>query len=189
MRRWQGPARCAATLFALMGLHTTAALAQAPVATATGQAAAQVVAPLVIAQQADLSFGAVFASSAPGAVTVGTNGTLTYSGGAQPACIGGACLETHPASFAVTGEPGRDYVIHVPASVTANGSTTGGSPAPPLSVDGLNATSTNGASGNTAWRLDSRGRDSFDVGGTLHLPANLPSARYQATIPVIVVYG
>lgn len=167
------------------------ALADGLTATANGRAEAQLVQPLVVTRQADLAFGAVFASQAPGTVTVGTDGSLTFSGGAQPACIGGACLSTHPASFAVSGEPGRTYTVQLPASVVATGSVTGGGtgPAPPLQVDGLNAASVNGASGGTAWQLDGLGQDQFDIGGTLHLPAGLPSADYQATISVVVAYG
>ncbi|MDE2561125.1 MAG: DUF4402 domain-containing protein [Sphingomonadales bacterium] len=190
--RWPiRPARLAACLLAVIGLPATPALASGTAATATGSALAQVVEPLVVARQADLAFGGVFASKLPGTVSVGADGALGYSGGAQSACMGGACLDTHPASFTVTGEPGRTYVVQLPASVVATGSITGGGGglAPPLDVDGLAAVSANAASGGTAWQLDGQGRDRFDIGGTLHLPADLPSANYQVTIPVVVVYG
>lgn len=190
MRMRSHAGRFTAALFAISCLPATTALANPQTSSTSGQASAQVVAPLAVTRQDDLAFGAVFSSKTTGSVTVSADGTIAYSGGAKPACIGGACDDAHPGTFSVVGEPGRAYVVQVPSEVIASGSTIGGQgTAPPLTVDGLNAASANGASGHGGWQLDQQGRDSFEVGGTLHLPADLPSARYRATIPVIVVYG
>lgn len=157
---------------------------------ADGTAQAQVVAPLTMTRQADLDFGSIFATTAAGTVAVSPDGSADYAGGAQSACLGGACAGPHPARFAVHGEPGRGYVIAVPATVVATGTMTdSGAAAPPLTVSALAARSASRPDAGPAGLLDAQGADSFDIGGTLMVPAGLPAARYRATIAVIVTYG
>lgn len=160
-------------------------------ATATGQAQAQVIDPLIVTRESDLEFGAVFAANSPGTVTVSSQGEATFAGGAQPACISGSCFAAHAARFTVRGEPGRSYVISVPSRITATGTATDGSDraAPPLSVGAITVRSASRPSEGAAGQLDVDGHDRFEVGGTLEIPAGLPSASYRATIPVIVTYG
>ncbi|MDE2404541.1 MAG: DUF4402 domain-containing protein [Sphingomonadales bacterium] len=164
-------------------------LAASGQATATGEARAEVAAPLVVTREADLDFGSIFAGSAAGAVTVSPGGVASYAGGVQPACAGG-CGGVGAARFAVQGEGGRSYAVAVPAGVTAQGTATeAGAAAPPLDVTGLTVRSDSRPGAGAAGRLDGSGRDEFSVGGTLQVPAGLPAARYRATVPVIVTYG
>ncbi len=158
---------------------------------AGGEAAAQVVAPLIVTRESDLEFGAVFAGASPGAVSVSSRGGTTYSGGAQPACVAGACHSASAARFTVSGEAGRTYIVSVPTRITATGTLADGSgaPAAPLSVNAIEASSASRRTEGPVGQLDAQGRDRFEVGGTLEVPAGLPSASYRATIPVIVTYG
>lgn len=157
-------------------------------ASTTGEARAEVVAPMVVTREADLAFGAIFAGSAAGSVTVSAAGAVQYDGGAQPACA--TCEPVHPARFAVRGEAGRAYTIQVPAMVAARGTALHpGDSAPPLQVDGLGVRSDSRPAAGPAGQLDSRGQDGFQVGGTLQVPAGLPAAHYEATVPVMVTYG
>lgn len=157
----------------------------------SGEARAQVIAPLVVTRESDLEFGAVFAGSSPGTVIVSTRGEATYTGGAQPACVSGACFAVRAAQFAVRGEAGRSYVVAVPTRLTATGTTTDGSgrEAEPLAVVAIEVRSSSRPAEPAAGQLDAQGQDRFEVGGTLEMPANLPSASYRATIPVVVTYG
>lgn len=159
--------------------------------TANGDAQAQVVAPLIVTRESDLEFGAVFAGGNAGTITVSPAGGTTFAGGAQPACVAEACFEARPAQFAVRGEAGRSYVVAVPLRITATGTITDGSgrAAMPLSVTAIEVRSASRPAEGPGGQLNLNGQDRFEVGGTLELPANLPSASYRATIPVIVTYS
>lgn len=157
-------------------------------ATATGSATAEVIAPLVVTHEADLDFGTVFASPSPGSVTVSAAGGASYSGGTRPACIPGACASPHPARFGVSGEAGRSYLVMAPSALVADGDA-GGAAVPGLPVDGLSVRTASRPDAGPEGALDPSGEDRFELGGTLHLPADAPSAHYRATIPVMVVYG
>lgn len=164
------------------------ACASAAGATAQGSAQAEVVSPLVVVSEADLAFGAVFAADRQGAVKIEAGGGISYEGGAQAACLPGACGAAHPARFRVKGEAGRAYVVSLPRLIVATGTTTDGSnrSAPPLSVVDLTIDFATQPGGGL---LDPSGQDRFEVGGTLRLPPGLPPAAYRATVPVIVTYS
>jgi hypothetical protein len=160
-------------------------------ATSAGEARAQVVVPLLVVPQQDLSFGAVFASAAPGTVLVEAAGDTHYSGGAVPAGLMGNGVASHPALFSVKGEPFHDYAIALPGSIIATGTLSDGSggAAPPLTVGSLTARSDSQPDANRRGTLDHDGTDHFRVGGTIDIPGGTPAARYQAVVPVIVTYN
>jgi len=180
------------TLRQIMGACALAlAFAQPALAAAShlaGVASATVVRPLRVVATADMDFGTItHLPGASGTVTVspGVAGAV-YGGSAGAACASAACATAHAAGFAVAGEPQRNYMIQLPASVIATGSASdSGTAVPPLVVGGLTVRS---ASGNGVSRLDVSGADQFEVGGTITLPADLPSARYRASFSVIVTY-
>jgi hypothetical protein len=176
-------------LVLLLAAASGPALAGGRSATATGAAQAEIVAPLVVKREADLDFGAIFATTAPGTVMLGADGTWSYTGGAYPACAPGACGPLHPAAFDVAGEGGRAYLVTLPSAVTATGTTPQGTAAPPLDVAGLTVRTASRPSAGPAGQLDATGHDRFQVGGTLHVPAGIPAASYRATIAVMVTYG
>lgn len=171
-----------------LALVTAVQPALAKGSTTTGAAIAEVVAPLVVRHEADLDFGTLFASPGAGTVSVSATGGAVYSGGTRPACIPGACASPRAASFRVSGEPNRSYLIIAPSAVVAEGLSRNGA-VPALPVDSLTVRSRSRPDAGPEGLLDSDGADRFEVGGTLHLPANAPSAHYRATIPVMVVYG
>jgi hypothetical protein len=158
---------------------------------AAGVATATVISPLRVVAVAAMDFGTItHAPGTGGTVTVSPGGAgAQFSGGASGVCTGSDCADAHAARFAVSGEPQRNYAIGLPATVVATGTTPSGSGAPTLTVSGLtlSAASGNAASG-TGRRLDARGFDRFEVGGTITLPADLPAARYRASFAVIVSY-
>lgn len=173
------------------GLVASPALGQTSNAQAVGRASAEIVSPLVVAREQDLAFGAVFANQSAGTVTVRNTGGVIYQGGAQQACLPGACNIAHPALFAVQGEPGRAYRVEIPEQVLATGQSAqpGGGTAVALIVDQLQCISDSKPAASGLGQLDTQGFDRFTIGGTLHLPAGLPAADYRAVVQVIVTYG
>lgn len=153
-------------------------------ATASGSAAAQVVAPITLTREADLDFGTIaVAPLGAGSVTVAPlGGAAVYAGSAGAIC-GSTCAPPHPARFAVTGEGGRSYRVTVPASlaIAAPDGAAG------ITVDSLVVSSTS-QPGSAAGVLTEGGSDTFAVGGTLRLPSQAPPGRYTAQVPVIVSY-
>lgn len=183
------PLRLAASFALAIAGSPAPAWAQAGVshsgAVASGTALAQVVAPIAVTRQADLDFGRVTVSAASGGTVslAPLTGSATYGGGVAGVC-GSACTAPHPARFAVWGEPGRAYQVTLPARLTIPRPGAGGAA---VAVDSLVAAA---ASSPMPGRgiLSAQGRDQFEVGGTLHLPAAAPAAQYTTQVPVIVAY-
>lgn len=177
-----------ALIFAAMALAGTASPVLARSSTAAGVATATVIRPLTVAATADMDFGTITHLPGTGGsvtVTPGAAGA-TFAGGAGAGCAGADCAAAHAAHFAVNGEPQRNYSIQLPASVTATGTASiPGTVAPSLVVGNLTIRSTNGGSNP---RIDATGAGSFEVGGTITLPADLPAARYRASFAVMVTY-
>ncbi len=185
-----GPFRLAAAAAILL---PAPALAGDVAASASGAAAAVVVGPVTVRQIADLDFGTVAADAAsPGWVTLepGGGGAI-YSGGARQACgTGPSCPAPHAARFEVTGEAYRAYAIAAPDSLTLAGDAIEArSPAPVLTIERLRIRSASRPGAGPMGQLDAAGRDSFDLGGSLHLPSALAPARYRVSVEVIVTYS
>lgn len=181
------PARALLPLLLMAAGSAHAASGQSSMA--TGVAGAVVIRPLTVTALADMDFGTItHAPGVPGSVTVSPGAAgASVSGGASVVCAGGDCAAAHAAKFAVNGEAQRSYAVTLPGSVTATGtlSDAGGGAAPPLQVGALTMKA---ASGSGVPRLDSLGNDSFAIGGTIALPADLPAAHYHASFAVIVNY-
>lgn len=153
-------------------------------ATANGTALAEVVVPITVARQADLDFGTVTVSAAAGgSVSLAPlSGSASYAGGVEGLC-GAACSAPHPARFAVQGQPGRVYQVTLPARLAIPLPGGGGV----VLVDSLVAAAASSPQAGHGI-LSGQGRDQFEVGGTLHLPAAAPAAQYTTQVPVIVDY-
>ncbi|WP_338468446.1 DUF4402 domain-containing protein [Novosphingobium sp. ZN18A2] len=188
------PAAVLAAMAAIVpASYAPSAHANADRASATGTASAQVVEPIALVELGDLDFGiAKTAASGGGSVTVNADGTAArYIGGASNACPSAmACPRPHAARFRVTGTRGRAYIVSLPQSVTIAGmhDLSGGN------VDGLVVTGLTSRTGNLrkagpVGQLDSAGRDTFTVGGTLTLPTGVPPGHYHTTIDVLVAYN
>ncbi|MCX7284632.1 MAG: DUF4402 domain-containing protein [Novosphingobium sp.] len=152
-----------------------------------GHASAEIVVSLTVTRHADLEFGAIASSSQPGTVTVSPVGESVATGGSRIIC----CMASQAARFSVDGEAGRAYTISIPASVIARGDPVRKSAArpPDLVVNDLKARTESRPDSGASGVLDGAGKDGFSVGGTLHIPGNVPPARYEASVPVTVVYG
>ena len=178
------------------GLAAVLALALAPVpalaASASGAAYAEVVSPMAVRQVADLDFGVIAANGgSAGSVTVAPGGTgADYVGGAREACGSAArCPQPHFARFEVSGEPNRSYTISAPSSISVAGLPLGAGLAPVLLVDAIQLRSASRPNAGSAGRLGADGRDRFDLGGTLRVPAATPPAHFRLSVEVIVTYG
>lgn len=175
----------------LFGSPALAATGQS--ATATGQAQAMIITPIIAVSLNDLDFGSLTSSrTASGSVTVGSEGGATYAGGAAPACPGGgSCGGVAPARFRVSGEAGRSYTVSAPTQISANGALIGGGgSAPTLAIDELTVhLDSHAGSVTSIGELDSKGEDVISVGGRLNVPAGTPPAHYRATLTVMVTYS
>ncbi len=171
------------------------ALAGGSAASAAGVAAATVAGPVAVRQLADLDFGVVAADAGSAGAVVLAPGlaSAAYGGGARRGCHGGAdCPQPHAARFEVSGEAGRAYTIAAPENIAIAGDAAAagnGAMPPVLQVEALRFRSASRPGAGGAGRLDAAGRDSFEMGGTLRVPAALPPARYRVSVPVIVTYG
>ncbi len=182
----------AAVFFAVIA--AACAPAHAWAASAQGQAEATVIAPLVVTRVSDLDFGTVtLAPGTAGSVIIDPASGIRFGGGASAACISGGsgCSLAHASRFAVRGEAGRDYSVRAPAGIMASGTLLDGSSgtAPDLAIASIQVRTQSRPDGGFSGTLDSNGRDIFDVGGALMVPAGTPAARYRAVLPVIVTYG
>lgn len=177
---------------ALLAILAFPAAAQADghSATANGAATAQIVAPLTVTRVSDLDFGTIFASAAPGVVTVSPEGSASYGGGVHPACAGADCASPHAAAFAVRGEPDRSYAIVVPARIVANGTSSdpGDETPPDIAVNDIALRTDSRPADGASGQLGRTGADRFTIGGTLEIPAGLRSSRYRATIAITINY-
>ena len=127
----------------------------------------------------------------PGSVTVAPGETgADYVGGAREACGSAArCPQPHFARFEVSGEPNRSYTISAPSSISVAGLPLGAGLAPVLLVDAIQLRSASRPDAGSAGRLGADGRDRFDLGGTLRVPATTPPAHFRLSVEVIVTYG
>ncbi|OYW73562.1 MAG: hypothetical protein B7Z37_21040 [Verrucomicrobia bacterium 12-59-8] len=177
-------------LLGMLGVPLARAEAHGSSAAAYGVSAAQVIAPLAVSREADLDFGTIFGTAAPGSVTISAQGTASYSGGAQPACAGAACTRPHAAAFAVRGEPDRSYVVSLPAFVIAAGTSLNpaGDTPPDLIVSALFVRTASRMTSGASGRLDRTGADRFTIGGRLDVPSGLHASYYRATVTVSINY-
>ena len=144
-------------------------------ADATGNAAANVLAPLSITQNGPgMNFGSVSGDTASATTVILTPaGTVSSPDGAFVVPTSGAV----PGIFDVIGAPNAAYDITLPAAavtLTSGGDT--------LTVD----TFTDDTAGTGT--LAPAGTDSFNVGATLNLGAAQPVGNYTGTFTVTVNY-
>jgi hypothetical protein len=176
-----------------------AAWARAEETSATGAASATVISPVSVKQTADLDFGIIAANaSGTGSVRLAPGGGVAiYRGSVRLSCIGATqCPAPHAARFEVNGEAGRSYVIAAPQRIAVPGKTAAPASegddhadAPVLWVEEFWFRSASRPDAGPAGRLDARGQDWFELGGTLLVPSALPPARYRVSVPVIVSYN
>lgn len=156
-------------------------------ASATGDTRAEIVEPLAITTINDLEFGGIAVpATLGGSVTVdAASSNASYGGAAEYVCLQSSSCGTRAATFAITGEAGRGYIVTLPASAFALPVSGSG---PSLLVDQLASSSRNQPGTASGGRLDASGTDLLRVGGSLQIPAGTPSGSYRAEITIVVSY-
>jgi hypothetical protein len=153
---------------------TEKAEAQNPTATATANATANIITPITITKNTDLSFGNIIANSSGGTVTIATNSDVpTYSGVAAPSTQG---TRTR-AEFKVQGMSGVNFHITLPEDDVIE--LTGPQGATPMSLDNF---------GHNSDEVLTEGTNTFQVGATLNVNADQATGEYSASFPVTVSY-
>jgi hypothetical protein len=174
----------AAAIFAAVCalLHSASAWAQA---SAVGVASATVVNPVAIRSVQGLDFGVMSVSNqSAGSVTVFPDASaVQYDGGVWQVCRAG-CAKPHAAQFEVMGEASRSYSVTAPSSLEASSE----SAAEVLQIEAIRLKTTSRPGAGPSGRINIFGRDRFDLGGTLKVPAGAAAAHYQANLPVIIAY-
>jgi hypothetical protein len=160
-----------ASLF-LMAISAESVKAQNS-ATATANAAATIVTPISITKTVDLNFGAIVPSSAAGTVVVGSDNSISGTGGITLI----PQLGTHSAaSFTVNGAEGALFYVTLPTTTT-------------LTREGSTETMTvSEFLHNATGALDASGAEDFNVGATLAVAANQAGGVYNGTFDVTVTY-
>lgn len=161
-----------ASLF-LMGIAVESVQAQNS-ATAIGvNAAATIVTPISITKTVDLNFGAIVPSDAAGTVTVGTDNSISGTGGVTLI----PQLGTHSAaSFTVNGAIGALFSVTLPDNTTLTRES--GTETMTASTFLHSATGT----------LDGTGAEDFNVGATLAVAASQLPGTYVGQFDVTVTY-
>ncbi|MBO2545206.1 DUF4402 domain-containing protein [Salegentibacter sp. BDJ18] len=159
------------TFILLLSLISGTAFAQVSesTASATANAAADIVSPIAIESSQDLNFGKV-ANNAAGTVVVATDSDISTSTLSQ---IGS--ITPTAASFNVTAADGFSYSIALPESVDLTNGTVN------ITVDGFN----HDAEGNTT---GTGSEQTVGVGATLNVAANQGTGNYTGTFDVTVTY-
>lgn len=130
--------------------------------TATGQAAAVVIEPILIGAVTDMNFNTLAGGSAVGTVIMASGGGMTTTGDAD--IIGG--VTGTPLTFPITGETGVAYTVTTSATATlSNG----------LATEGTMVLTLASPTGDTGLAT---GTDNIEVVGTLALVANQAAGNY-----------
>ena len=158
---------------AILGF-SAASFAQAQTLSATANATANIITPLVIAKTVDLAFGNI-AAGAGGTVTLATDGTRSNSGTVLPILTG----DVKAAEFEVTGETDAAFTITLPGSATLNG--------PSSSTMIVNAFSSSVPLSSTL--NETGGKKTFQVGATLNVAASQTAGEYTGSFAVTVAYN
>ena len=144
-------------------------------ATLTGAASATVIQPISIVATAPLSFGVMAQPTAAGTVTVSTAGIVTTGGGmVGNTAIAQGSSGPQAGKFRVSGDPGRQFFVTLPAAATVN--RTGGSMTITLFTVGA-------LTGSPVGTLD------IAVGGTLAVGAAQPVGTYTGTYQITATYN
>lgn len=173
--------------FVLAALPAPSLAAPGNEATASGNASAEVIAPLTFEAVAPLEFGTLAVSpSDSGSISVDpAGGPPIYAGSLRAACSTAALCDASPARFAVRGQPGRYYRIEYPDQTYASPVS---SSAPALLVKQIAVATDNLSSRGARGQLSAEGADGFRVGGTLEVPGGTAAGRYRATLNIVVSY-
>ncbi len=156
--------------FVILLAFTAATFAQV---SATATATAVIVGPIGITNTANMNFGNVAVSTAPGTVVLATDGSRTVTGGCTlPAVTGSPAA----AAFTVTGAANYTYAITLPAAATTLDDGAGHQMTVDTWVSNPSGTGTLSAGGSQA----------LTVGATLNVAGSQAAGTYNSTAPFTV---
>jgi len=149
--------------------YTAATFGQA---SATATATATIVAPIAIANTADMNFGNVAVGASAGTVILTPAGGRSTTGGVTLPAVTGTVTA---AAFNVTGQANFTYAITLPAAATTitSGANT-------MTVDTWTSNPT------PTGTLSAGGSQALTVGATLNVNANQPAGTYVSATPFTV---
>lgn len=163
------------TTMAVLAVPLPAFAAPGGTATMTGSASATIITPISIVATAPLRFGVMAQPTAAGRVTVSTSGAVSTSGGmVGNTAIAQGSSGPQAGKFRVSGEPGRQFFVTLPAAATVTRS--GGSMTITLFTVGA-------LTGSPVGTLD------IAVGGTLAVGAAQPVGTYNGTYQITASYN
>lgn len=173
----------AVVLFA--GLSTKVMAQTNTSATENTAAAAQLIVPMTIAEDAPLHFGTiVLKTAAAGTVVLPSNSTTRiFTGGAEASAVN---PQPSNAAYHVTGTMNETYALTLPVDVTVT-ETIGGTAQ--MHITNWKARFLGAASDAVTSTLASDGTDSFTVGATLNIAAGQVGGIYVGSFDVTVDYN
>ena len=158
-------------LLSLIAILSIASLTVKAQVKATADASANIIGPISIVKNTNMSFGNVAVSSTlAGTVVLDAASARTKTGGVTLPVITGT---VSAAKFTVSGQSGTTYAITLPASVVLSNGVNS------MTVDGFNSTPT--ATGSLA-----TGTEEIFVGATLNVAAGQISGLYTNTTDLVV---
>lgn len=164
----------------LLFLLASSACMPTNAAVATANVSASIISTLSITTQTSgggtsgMVFGDISSSSVAGSIILTPNGTRSTTGGPSI----NSSIPASPAAFDVQGDASATYTVLLPTSITLNGSSSG-------SMVVENFTSSPSSSGV----LDSSGRETLFVGGSLKVGSNQTFGSYTGQMSVTVAYN
>ena len=147
-----------------------------PETSANNSVAITLIEPLTVSTTSQLSFGTVAGTATAG--TVALSAASPTKATAKNATVSGKA--TVPV-LTITGAAGQAYHVSVPATLTTTAGLTVSSLILHSANSGTIATTKSGV-------LNSKGRDTVIVAGTLAVPPLTKAAQHNATIPLAVAY-
>ena len=156
-----------------ISLLTISSLPDVKAATTTNTVEANIVSTINLVAQNGIVFGDISASSSPGTVTIGTDGSRTTTGGAS---VNTNTTGT-PALYQVSGDPNAFYSITLPDSIELT-SAAGNK----MTVSNFNSIPANNG------QLDSSGQQNMNIGATLGIGSFQPFGAYSGVMNTTIEY-
>ena len=149
---------------------------QSPSSTTISTSAnAVIVKPIDITVASDIHFGSIAAGAIEGTITLGVDGTITYSGGTFPVDAGDESIN---ASFEISGEPYGSVSFTLPLEIILTDPASGQEL---IMTDFLLDKGTNPS-------LDKDGKLTVSMGATLHIGAHQEAGSYTSSFELMVSY-
>lgn len=153
-------------------------------ATENTAAAAKLITPISITENASLHFGTM-------SVLAGTGGTCILSTQGVRSKTDGVSLSSQTpaatnAAYTVAGQANATYAITLPSTITVTESVGG---VQTMTISSLLARTASAGSNGLTGTLDGSGNDTFTVGGTLTVPAGKLAGLYEGAFDVTVAYN